>query len=201
MSAYSDGHVSKWPYNPRQFPQQVPGGARHPPGRRGMPWWGWLLVLGGGSVLLCCGGSLGFLVYVGAAGPGTKVMVANEVPADSANTLRGLGVLDPGEQIRFLYSDAMLDIRNGCYVVTDRKVIVYAKDAQQPATVVPFGRIADVELVRGDSDWEDGSITLTLIDGNIVSFPVSREEDRDVKMSEAIQESVSLAPKPAVEAP
>jgi hypothetical protein len=161
-----------------------------PPRKKGLPGWAWALIAVGALFLLSCGGLLAFFVHVGSVGPDTKVYLGNEVPARFADTLRELNLLEPGEQIRYFYSDALKDIRDGCYFVSDRKVAVYKKDAATPATLAKFDQIADVQLAASDSTWSDGSITLTLKDGQTVGFPVSSEQGRDKLFFQAIQEKV-----------
>jgi hypothetical protein len=162
-----------------------------PPRKKGLPGWAWALIGVGALVLLSCGGLLAFLVHVGTVGPETKVYAGNEVPARFADTLRELNLLEPGEQIRYFYSDALKDIRDGCYFVSDRKV--YKRDSATPATLVKFDQIADVQLAASDSTWTDGSITLTLRDGQTVGFPVSSEQGRDKLFLKAIQDQVKPA--------
>jgi hypothetical protein len=159
-----------------------------------------VLVVAGALAMLSCGGLLAFLVHVGSVGPDTKVYTGNEVPARFTDTLRELALLEPGEQIRYFYSDALKDIRDGCYFVSDRKVAVYKRDAATPATLVKFDQIADAQLAASGSTWTDGSITLTLNDGQTVGFPVSSEQGRDKQFLKAIQDQVKSA-KPRKGAP
>jgi hypothetical protein len=191
------GEMSSHGYNvpPAYFPPRPPqmppgGGPPQPPGRRrrgGLPAWAWVLIVLGALVLLSCAGLFAFVAYVGSAGPGTRVYTANEVPRKYVDLSTQLGLLDPGEKVRFFYSDALTDVRGGMYMVTDKKVVVYIEDAQTPATIVPFGRIEEATLDASDSDWVDGTITLVLADGSAVTFPVSAEGGRDKLMFDAIE--------------
>lgn len=161
-----------------------------PRARGGLPWWGCLLISGGVALMLMCGGFIAFVAYVGSVGPETKVYTGNEVPRRFTDVVRDLGLLEEGEPIRFFYSDALTDIREGLYFVTDRKVVVYIRSANVPATVVPFEQIEDAELQRNESFFEDSIIDLRLRDGSVVSFPVSSEMNRDELMFAAIQEAI-----------
>lgn len=149
--------------------------------------WGWVLIVLGGLVVLSCAGMLGFVMYIGTVGPDTKVYTANEVPRRFVDVASGLGLLDPGERVQFFYSDALTDVREGMYLVTDKKVVVYIADAQTPATKAPFGTIERAELDSSGSAWEDGFITLVLTDETVVTFPVSGEAGRDRLMFDAIE--------------
>ena len=182
-----------WPPAPSYpGPPASPGWqlAPPPPPRKAVSRWVWVVIVLGGLLLVACGGGFAFLTYVGAVGPDTKVYAGNEVPRRFTDTLRELNLLESGEQIRFFYSDGFMDIRNGCYFVSDRKVVVYNRSAATPATAVRFDDIEDVQFDPSDSTWVDGSITLTLKDGNVVGFPVSAEQGRDKMFYNAILDSV-----------
>lgn len=169
----------------------TPGqGPQVPEPKRGLQWWAWLLIIGAGVLFLSCTGILAFVIHIGSVGPETKIYAGNEVPARFTDTMKQLQVLEPGEQIRYFYSDALKDIKQGFYFVSDRKVVVYIESAAKPTTVVKFDQIADAEISPSDSTWVDGSITLTLKDGTIVGFPVSSEQGRDKLFFKAIQESM-----------
>ena len=76
----------------------------------------------------------------------------------------------------------------------------YVRNAKPPphATAVRFDDIEDVQFDPSDSTWVDGSITLTLKDGNVVGFPVSAEQGRDKMFYKAILASVKRgSPAPA----
>jgi hypothetical protein len=181
MSQYTPG------YGP---PPIVPPGPFPPQRKRGVPWWGWALIVIGVLGLLSCGGIVALLAYIGSEGPDTKVYAGNEVPAKFVQVARDLGLLDEGETVRFFYSDALTDIREGFYFSTDKKVVIYVKSAATPATIVPYERIADTELVSGTSWMEDGTITLELVDDTVISFPVSAEGGRDKRFHESIVSAV-----------
>ncbi|MEX0775100.1 MAG: hypothetical protein WD042_05225 [Phycisphaeraceae bacterium] len=163
-----------------------PGAPNEPAPRRRMPWWAWLLIALGGAAVLSCASCLGLFAWFGATTPDTYVYAANEVPADYLRTARDLGVLADDEKVLWFYSDAMLGIKEGFYLVSDRQVAIYIAESQPPATSVTFDQIAEVELVRDTSFFVDSTITLTLHDGSVVSFPVSSEKDRDKHFFKAI---------------
>jgi hypothetical protein len=190
--------MSNYPsYTP--YPQRPLGtpGQSAPTGKRGMPWWAWLLIIGGGVTLLMCGGVVAFISYIAAKGPDTKAYTGSELPAKYMTIVNELALLEPGEEIRFFYSDALTDIKDGFYFVSDRKVVVYIADAAVPATKVPFAKITAAEIDRSDSMLEDSTITLTLADDSVVSFPVSNEQDRDKLFHDTIQKSIKRAGTPA----
>lgn len=160
--------------------------------RGGRPLWFWLLVGTGLVVILSCGGIVVWAMYIGTVGPDTSVYTGNQVPARFTNTMRSVGALDDDETIFYFYSDAMSDIRGGFYFVSDKKVVIYSESAGGvPLTVVQFDEIADVDLYRNESFFEDSQITLELKDGRPISFPVSSELDRDQRFFDTIKSRVS----------
>lgn len=161
-----------------------------PPRRSSNAIW-WIFGGCGLFMVLCCTGIIGGLAYLGTYGPETSVYTGNRVPSRFVRTMKSLGALDEGEQIQFFYSDALTDIRDGFYFVSDRKVVIYAEaTGDNPLTIVPFEAIESAELYRNESFFEDSQITLQLKDGQILSFPVSSEYDRDEQFHQAILDRI-----------
>ena len=163
-------------------------GSYQPRARSGAPVWLWLLLGGGLLICLPCGGGLIWVIYLGVYGPETTVYAGNEVPNRFIATMKDVGALDEEEDVLYFYSDAMSDVRNGFYFVSDKKVAIYTEAAGgTPLTVVRFEEIADLELYRNESFFEDSRITLQLKDGRPVSFPVSSETGGDQRFFDAIK--------------
>ncbi len=161
------------------------------PPRRGMPWWGWLIIVLMAVVVLPCVGCIGWVAYIGTVGPETSVYTGNEVPAKFIDTARDVGALEPDETILYFYSDAMSDIRNGFYFVSDQRVVIYSEYANgDPLTVIEFDQIEGLNLARDTSFLIDSQIYLDLKDGTPVSFPVSSEHDGDEQFFEMIREKI-----------
>jgi len=161
------------------------------PRRRGARLWLWILLGVGAFTVLLCGGAVLALVYAVARGPETSVYTGNQVPRRYVEAIREVGALNDGETILYFYSDALADVRDGFYFVSDEKVAVYSQTAAgSPLTAVPFDQIADLQLFRNESFFEDSQITLELKDGTPVSFPVSSEYDKDQEFFDAIAQRV-----------
>ena len=155
--------------------------------KKGVPWWGWVLIVMLSVGLLSCVSCFSLLIFLDANAPATSVYTGNQVPAEYLGVMNDLGVLDSGERINYFYSDAFMDIREGFYFVSDRKVMVYSDQrGQLPSNVVEFADITDVELDRDESFFVDSTITMKLTDGSIVAFPVSSEVNGDKRFYEAI---------------
>ncbi len=165
---------------------QVPA----PPRRqsRGLLW-----LLGGCGVVavLGCGGILTAIAFLGMYAPDTSVYTGNRVPARFLETVKSVDALDDDETILFFYSDALTDIRDGFYFVSNKKVVIYSQEmGEEPLRVIPFGEIDEAELLRNESFFEDSIITLYLKDGQVVSLPVSSEYDRDEQFFQSIDDRI-----------
>ena len=82
------------------------------------------------------------LFVVGSIAPDTAVYMGRQVPERFMTTIRSLGLLKEGEQIRYFYSDALFDINAGLYFVTDRNLVLYSSEWEDPEIIVPFDSIA-----------------------------------------------------------
>ena len=162
-----------------------------PPAKKSRLLW-WILGGFGAVVFLFCGGIFASLLYVGTVGPETSVYTGNRVPERFVNTMESVGALDPDETILFFYSDALTDIRDGFYFVSDKRVVIYFQGTASPLTSLPFDEIVDAEIYRDESFFEDSQILLTTRDGQFHALPVSSEYDRDEKFFEAIESHAAL---------
>ena len=149
-----------------------------------MPKWLWIL---GGSVTFVVVVLLSLVMYVGIVGPGTEVAPGAQVPERFLSTIRALDLLEPGEQVKFFYSDALVNIEDGFYLFTERKVVVYKSEYEQPALILPFAEIKDMDIEFSGSTWEDSQVYLKLADDGVVSFPVSSEGGGDKRFYEALK--------------
>lgn len=174
--------MSYSPADPYQSVQPV----AQPPPRRGMSTFVKCLI----GVAIA--GALGVValivvfVYVGNMGPATQVLGGRQVPARFIEQIKKLDVLEPDEKIAFFYSDALLNIEDGFYLLTDRHVVIYSHEYEEPALVIPFSEIAETSVDYSDSWVEDTLITLVLKDGSVASFPASTEGGGDKRMYNAL---------------
>ena len=158
--------------------------------RRGMPVWVWVVLLVVfGTVVLPFVALVAWVGYVGVYGPDTSVYTGNRVPSRFIETMRDVKALDEGEELVYFYSDAMTDITDGFYFVSDKKVVIYTTlYGDEPLTVIPFDQIRDASLDRDESFLLDSEITIETVDDDVISFPVSSEYDRDEAFYNEIRE-------------
>ncbi len=153
----------------------------------------WVIVLVIGVPVSVCVAIGAVCMYIGAMSPDTKVLSGRQVPARFIRQIRDLGVLQADEQIEYFYSDALTNIENGFYLLTDRNVVVYSREFEEPAIIVPLEDIVDAEAEYSDTWLEDGTIVLTLSDGTSVSFPVSSQGGGDRRMFSALKKKAGLS--------
>jgi len=120
------------------------------------------------------------LIILGSFVPETAVIPGRQLKAEYASVVEELGLLDPDEKILFWYSDGLFSVKEGFYFFTNKKVVVYRQDYEEPAVIVTYSEIEDIEITRNLSFFEDSEITLILADG-VVFFPVSSDNDGDLR--------------------
>lgn len=135
------------------------------------------------------------LIVIGSIGPETSVYTGRQIPKRFMKTIRSLDLLTEGEQIRYLYSDAILDIKDGLYFVTDKNLILYSSSWDEPETIIPFDQIESLDAQYDDSFWEDTYVFVTTSSGMEVVFPVSSEKGLDKKFVGYIQKNLSAEQK------
>ncbi|MDA3874436.1 MAG: hypothetical protein PF795_10820, partial [Kiritimatiellae bacterium] len=129
---------------------------------------------------------LGVVIFFGMASMGPEIFVVSgrQLPERYVDQLRDLGVVEDDETIAFFYSDALMDIKDGLYFVSDKKVVAYSKDWNPPAIAVPLDSVVALSFERDESFWEDSTIWIQTEDGTEFSIPVSSEQGGDKKFYE-----------------
>lgn len=162
-----------------------------PPARRGMPTWAKVLLVLGGAGILGVAALFGVLIYIGVNSPGTAVIPGRQLKSKFVKQINQLGVLEPGEQIEYFYSDAMIGIEDGFYLVTDRAVILYSRNWTPPVIRVDYADIRDTSTSFSTSWFIDSVMVLTLDDGTVISVPAATENGGDKRMYDAIDARVA----------
>jgi len=134
-------------------------------------------IIGGFVVLTAI---IGF-VYYASVSPEIEVIPGKQLNNTYKDFMHSEELIDENEVIQYWYSDAIIDFKDGFYFFTEKKVVVYNKQWEDPAVLMPLKSIVDIEFERDSTFWNDSRITLYLEDETIVFFPVSSEYDGDVK--------------------
>ena len=83
---------------------------------------------------------IGFLVF-GYILPETYIYLVRQVPKSYLNEIRVLGLIENDEKIKYLYTDATFDIKEGVYFVTNKNLILYCEEWEEPGTIIDFKNI------------------------------------------------------------
>ncbi|MFK5856211.1 MAG: hypothetical protein QM503_08785 [Bacteroidota bacterium] len=124
---------------------------------------------------------IGSLMVIGSLSPEIEVIPGKQVNKKYLNFVWEQGIVDRSEDIQYWYSDAIIDFKAGFYLFTNRKVVVYCKEWEDPAIIIPYSQIVDIEFEQDPSFFVDSRITLILIDSSTVYFPVSSDNGGDKK--------------------
>ncbi len=130
------------------------------------------------AVVLC--GPLETFGVLGAFGPGTMVLRADEVPDSYRTTLVDAGVIEPDERMLFFYSAALLSVLGDGNLLTDRRVVSYSTwQGELSVSSAPYAEIADFETDYSESILEDTIVTVTTRSGDAFFLLLSSEQERD----------------------
>lgn len=124
--------------------------------------------------------SLNIIIFflIGCDGPETYIYLGHQVPKKYIEEVKNLGLLQNDEKIKYFYSDAITDIKEGIYFVTDQKLVLYNNEWQEPKTIIMFDEIISLDVEYNDSFYEDSYIMVET-DELELDFPVSSEKKRD----------------------
>ncbi len=136
---------------------------------------------------------IGTISYIGYMAPSTRVLPGRQIPARHAARINGLVPLDPDERIQFFYSDALIDIADGFYMLTDRRLVIYSSAYEEPQVTIPFSAISDIDAEFSETWIDDSLIWVFLDDDSYLAFPASPEGGGDRRMFALLRQSVEAA--------
>ena len=140
-------------------------------------------------VILC----LAALMIVGLITPETSVYREKDIPKRYLAEIKKLGLIEDSETIRFFYSDAIFDIKEGMYFTTDRKLTIYTKEWDEPIHQLELADINSIDAQYNDSFIEDSWIIIITRFGDGAEFPLSSEKKRDRLFIQHIEDHAPLA--------
>lgn len=141
------------------------------------------------KIALGCGGILAFLMalgvgglmYLGTFSPETYAVKGRQMKSAYKRVIKNLELLEENESIEWFYSDGMTDIRDGMYLLTDRRIILYCQEWEEPLFATYFTNLVGAEMETNNSFFMDGSITIETREGDEWFFPISSERGNDDK--------------------
>ena len=101
--------------------------------------------------------------------------------------LREHGIIEPGEEVQYLYSSGLLSyLEVGC-LFTDRRVISYwNEDGELETFSAVYADITEIDAVWSKSMLDDSVITVTLNDGTEFELWVARDGKGDRRFYDAL---------------
>ena len=146
------------------------------------------------KIILCgLGIIIGTALTIGLAfierGPETYVYKDKDIPKRYRKQIHKLKLIEWQEPIIFFYSDGLINIEEGMYFITDKRIILYSKDWAEPTENIPFQDIANIE-VQYSTSWIDDTWVMVGTDNYDYEFPLSKERDGDEKFVEYLQQQV-----------
>ena len=127
------------------------------------------------------------LMTIGFIAPETSVYLGHAVPRKYIKEIRTLELLEKEEKIIYFYTDALFDIKEGFYFVTDEHLVLYSQEWEEPKTIIDYKSITDIEVEYDDSFLDDSYVMVETTSGMSVSFPLSSEKGGDKKFVQHIK--------------
>lgn len=126
-------------------------------------------------------GVVGFILIslLGLFVPHTFIYLGDEMPKRYKREITKLGLVDEDETILYFYTDALFDIKDGMYFITTKKLVIYAQEWLEPATLIEFKDIDYLDIEYDDSFLDDSYVHLITHSGDEIWFPLSSERGRD----------------------
>lgn len=100
-----------------------------------------------------------YLIYLGTIGPETEVIPGKYIKTEYKEFLLENDLLEEDEQILYWYSGGITNFKETFNVLTDKHIIDYNEELEEPATIILIDSITGVYHSKGE----------LLIDDNIIS--------------------------------
>ena len=155
-----------------------------------------VLVASGVLFLVVAAAVIGWLVVLVKRSPETYVVPGAQIAERHLREIDELGILAEGEEILLFYSDALIDLTEGMYLATDRRLVLYDDEWEQPLLSAPFDSIQDVQAEWDSSFLVDSRLSVTLANGEVWAFPVSSEGGGDRWFYGFLRHRAGLEPEP-----
>jgi hypothetical protein len=118
----------------------------------------------------------------------------DQIPENYLETIYELGLLDTNEKIEYLYTDALFDLEEGIYFVTNKHLVLFNQEWEPRGYIIPFENIRNVEIDYDYSYINDSSMTVRTLE-HVVSFPLSSNEGKDKLFMKYLSEMIVHSPR------
>ena len=147
-------------------------------------------------LLMVCIVGMGLLFQLGIA-PDNAVVSGSDLRGRTLELLRSQGILLPEEEVILFYSAGIFSFLVDGNILTDRRVIAYETvDDILTVEAVEYSRIKKVALVSRGSDYEDTSLFVTTLDGELIGLIASTEGGGDERFLAEVNARWKAATEP-----
>jgi|GEM_PF-4699739 len=105
---------------------------------------------------LILGGLIGIvfigLVILGNMAPETSVYLGHQIPKKYLSEIRSLGLLGENDNIKYFYTDTVFDIKESLYFVTDKNLVLYCQQWEEPETIIAYSQIPRCKEATGKTN-------------------------------------------------
>ncbi|EKK7180248.1 hypothetical protein PON68_004549 [Vibrio alginolyticus] len=112
-----------------------------------------------------------------------------QIPENYLEKINELDLLETTEKIEYLYTDALFELEEGLYFVTNKHLVVFNQRWEPRAYIIPFESIRKVEIDYDYSYINDSVMTVRTLE-HVLSFPLSSNEGRDKAFMKYLSEMI-----------
>ncbi len=131
------------------------------------------------------------LIILGSFIPETYILEEDQVPNKYRKKAVELNLISSDERIHFFYTDALFDIEEGMYFLTEKNLILYTTFWEEPTSIIDLEEITSISPTYDDSFLNDSFIDIETLSGYEFTFPLSSEYGRDKEFVEYIKERMN----------
>lgn len=131
------------------------------------------------------------LIVLGSFIPETYILEEDQVPNKYRKKAMALNLISSDERIHLFYTDALFDIEEGMYFLTDKNLVLYTTFWDEPTSIIDLEQITSIIPTYDDSFLNDSFVDIETLTGYDFTFPLSSEYGRDKEFVEFIKERMN----------
>ncbi|NOJ03003.1 hypothetical protein F0236_04485 [Vibrio splendidus] len=118
----------------------------------------------------------------------------DQIPESYLEKINELDLLETTEKVEYLYTDALFELEEGLYFVTNKHLVLFNQEWSPRGYIIPFESIRKVEIDYDYSYINDSIMTVRTLE-HVLSFPLSSNEGRDKLFMEYLSEMIVHSPQ------
>ncbi|GEM_PF-6555565 len=153
-------------------------------------WWIWVAV---SFVALALVLLVGLGLYVERGWLAEPATAGAQLPKWVVRKMGQVGLLPPGEEILYLYSNGMWRVEEDVSFFTRQRLVLHCEDWETPTYVVELSRIEELTPYFSESILDQTSIEVVLEDGSVATITVGPDAGGDKRFFEALKRAWATA--------